>query len=133
MKICVIVPSDEYMNQAGVRIRYNRTANMLGILGHNLQVQTIQSFIRPSYFTHDVYIISKCYDARALLVSRILHNSKKIIGVDLFDGYFSQNYDSRFTRLRYWLQALLESVDFILCSTPQMQKINWRFIIIFFF
>ena len=123
MKVCVLVPSDEYTKQAGVRIRYQRIIKNLGILGFDLQVVPIQNFSRPVQFTHDIYIISKCYDARVLLVACRLARSRKPVGVDLFDDYFSQTYDSRFTRLRVWLHALLQSVDFILCSTPGMRDL----------
>ena len=123
MNICVLVPSEEHMAQAGVRIRYRRIERELRALGHELQVALIQTIRGPSDLAHDVYVISKCVDARALLFARVLMDSGKLVGVDLFDDYFSQTNDSRFTRLRYWLRTLTAMADFILCSTPAMREL----------
>jgi len=126
MSICVLVPSEEHMAQAGVRIRYRRIERELRALGHELQVAPIQTISGLSDLAHDVYVISKCIDARALLLARVLMDSGKLVGVDLFDDYFSQTNDSRFTRLRYWLRTLTASADFILCSTPAMCELAAR-------
>jgi len=115
------------MAQAGVRIRYRRIERDLQALGHHLRVVPIQSINDQSGLAHDVYIISKCYDARAFLVARLLQGRDKLIGIDLFDDYFSQRYDSRFTSLRYWLHTLLQTADFVLCSTPMMRDLAGRF------
>jgi len=47
MKLCVVVPSADYLKQAGVRIRYERIAPALEELGHSLsldrQLQGLES------------------------------------------------------------------------------------------
>ena len=126
MKICVLAPSASYLASAGVRVRYRRIEGPLSELGHELSVVPIAQFKRPQDFKHDVYIVSKCYDARALVAARLIAARGAALGVDLFDDYFSQVSDSRFTWRREWLTALLASADFILCSTPAMQAIAQR-------
>lgn len=126
MKICVLAPSASYLVSAGVRVRYRRIEGPLSELGHELSVVPIADFKRPQDFKHDVYIVSKCYDARALVAARLIAARGAALGVDLFDDYFSQISDSRFTWRREWLTALLASADFILCSTPAMRAIAQR-------
>ena len=126
MKICVLAPSASYLASAGVRVRYRRIESPLSELGHELSVLPITEFKRPRDFKHDVYIVSKCYDARALVAARLITARGGALGVDLFDDYYSQIKDSRFTWRREWLTALLASADFILCSTPAMQAIAQR-------
>ncbi len=123
MKICILAPSEAYLKQAGVRIRYRRIEAPLATLGHELSVVPIERFTRRRHFTHDAYIVSKCYDARSLAAAEILSSQGQLVGVDLFDDYFSQVADSRFTRLRLWLNMLLAASDFVLCSTPSMQRL----------
>ncbi len=126
MKICILAPSEEYLNQAGVRIRYRRLEGPLAALGHELSVIPIGNFRRADDFTHDVYLVSKCYDARALVAAEIISVQGKRLGVDLFDDYFSQADDSRFVRLRLWLDALLAKANFVLCSTEAMRTLAQR-------
>jgi hypothetical protein len=121
MKICVLAPSASHLASAGVRVRYRRIEGPLSELGHELSVLPITEFKRPQDFKHDVYIVSKCYDARALVAARIITARGGALGVDLFDDYYSQTSDGRFTWRREWLAALLASADFIVCSTPAMQ------------
>lgn len=122
MKICVLIPSEDYRQQAGARIRYGRTSPRLDELGHELTLQEIGTF-DPRHSDHDVHLISKCYDARALICATVLRDRGKIVGVDLFDDYFSQFADSRFVRFRSWLSRLLDLADFAMCSTPTMTSV----------
>lgn len=126
MKICVLAPSANYLASAGVRVRYRRIESPLSELGHELCVLPITEFERPRDFKHDVYIISKCYDARALVAARLIAARGAALGVDLFDDYYSQLRDSRFVWRREWLTALLASANFVLCSTPAMQAVAQR-------
>lgn len=122
MKIGVIIPTEEQKGQAGVRIRYDRIKPALQALGHELELIPIQGMASTVQPNNDIYLISKCYDARAILVAQHLRRNGKQVGVDLFDDYFSQQSDSRFVRLRYWLRSLLPHCAFILCSTHSMQN-----------
>lgn len=122
MNICVFIPSEEQLAQGGVRIRYRRIERALQDLGHQLHVMPIQDFAAADP-VHDVYIISKCYDARAYLVAHFVRGHRKLVGIDLFDDYFSQTRDSRFTRQRHSLRTLVQSADFVLSSTPAMHEV----------
>ncbi len=123
MKICVLVPSEEHLKQGGVRIRYRRIQEHLQGLGDELQVIPLGELANARDYVHDIYIISKCYDAAAILLSVHLKSIGKLVGVDLFDDYFSQSYDSRFIRQRLWLRSLVPLADFILVSTPAMRDV----------
>ena len=123
MRLGIIIPNEEQKAQAGVRIRYERIKPALQVLGHHLDFIPIQNLASTSKPTHDIYLISKCYDARAILAAQQLQSQGAIVGVDFFDDYFSQLTDSRFVRLRYWLRTLLPHCSFILCSTPGMQEV----------
>lgn len=123
MKICVVVPSADYLKQAGVRIRYERIAPWLEQLGHPLSLELIDNFRASSRLEHDIYIFSKCTDAKAPLLARVLHSAGRRVGIDLFDDYFSQTADTRFLPQREWLRAILPVVDFVLCSTQRMKEV----------
>src|SRR4051794_30874232 len=123
MRICVVVPSEEYLQQAGVRIRYLRIREFLLELGNELTLQVLDKFSPKESPDKDVYIFSKCYDARAYVFARFLADAGKLIGVDIFDDYFSQQSDSRFERMREWLRTVAELTDFFLCSTPRMEEV----------
>lgn len=121
MKICVLAPSQEYLNQAGVRIRYRRLEGPLAAMGHELSVVPIDRFQRREEFVHDVYFVSKCYDGRSLIAAQHIAARGRLVGIDLFDDYFSQVDDSRFARLRLWLHQLLSSAGFLLFATEAMR------------
>lgn len=123
MRLGVILPPEEQKHQAGVRIRYERIKPALQALGHDLEFIPIQNLVSTSKPMHDIYLISKCYDARAIMVAQQLQAQGVNVGVDLFDDYFSQLSDSRFGRLRYWLRTLLPYCSFVLCSTTGMRDI----------
>jgi hypothetical protein len=123
VRVCVLAPSPEYLGQAGVRIRYMRISEQLRALGHELTVQVIDHFQSPEQFTHDAYVFSKCYDARCFVIGHLLRAHGRLIGVDMFDDYFSQHGNSRFVGQREWLRGLAEFVDFFLCSTPRMKDV----------
>lgn len=120
MKICVLAPSEEYLKQAGVRIRYRRLEAPLAAMGHELYIVPIDSFQRSEELVHDVYLVSKCYDGRSLIAAQHIAASGRLLGIDLFDDYFSQVDDSRFVRLRLWLNQLLPCADFLLFATEAM-------------
>jgi hypothetical protein len=127
MRICVVLPSEQQKAQAGVRIRYERITAQLQAGGHTLELVPITDFLVNIHLAYDCYLISKCYDARALLLAAQLRRAGKLVGVDLFDDYFSQADDSRFTRLRYWLRALLRNCSFVLCSTEGMRSVALQY------
>lgn len=123
MKICIVRPHEADPPPAGVRIRYHRLRDALSTMGHSLTVTAIESIRGADDLDCDVILISKCYDARAILVSASARQRGILCGVDLFDDYFSQQLDSRFTRRQAWLQELAPFLDFVLCSTPRLAKV----------
>ena len=122
MNICVVVPSSEYLGQAGARIRYERISAHLLSHGAVIKFKVIEDFSENSYFNDDVYIISKVYDFRAVLLAAEITASGKLVGPDLFDDYFSDTEDFRFTRLRNWLAELTKFSSFALCSTNKIRN-----------
>lgn len=121
MKITVVIPNQAWANTAGVRIRYNRISAPLEAAGHSFDLVPIDSLRAGSLPKSDMWIISKCHDARALLLAQVLKSRGVLVGVDFFDDYYSQKNNSRFVHLRSWFRSILPSLDFGLCSTPNMQ------------
>jgi len=128
MKLCVVAPKEGYLAQAGVRIRYQRIAPYLESAGHELQIRIIDDLQSADAFDGDAYLFSKCQDARSQVIARELSRLGKVIGIDLFDDYFSQSGDSRFLRQREWLRTMDCWVDFVLCSTARMRDVASRFL-----
>ena len=122
MKLAVLAPSIDYMSNAGARIRYERMRPALAGLGIDLFLYDIDSF-DAGRESVDAALISKCYDARAKLAAAVLSSRGKLVGIDLFDDYFSQFADSRLSRFRDWLRDMAATSDFALCSTPRMAEI----------
>lgn len=121
MKLSVLVPSIQYKSYAGARIRYGRVAPMLTQHGVELKLEDIGHF-DPTATSTDAVLISKCHDARSLLVAAALRDRRKLVGVDLFDDYFSQRSDGRLARYRSWLAQLVGMCDFAICSTPTIAE-----------
>lgn len=122
MKIVVLVPSAEYKNYAGARIRYGRIAPVLAEQGAELVLRDIAEFA-PAGTDADVLIISKCHDSRSLLAAAVMAERGCRVGVDLFDDYFSQCGDSRLVRYRNWLRQIVGYCQFGLCSTRAMADV----------
>jgi hypothetical protein len=129
MNICIVVPASEYLQQAGARIRYFRMREELDALGLHIDFRDVAELKNPKYFEHDIYIISKCYDVRSVVLSHYLKQHNKIVGVDLFDDYFSQTTDSRFSRLRFWLRSLASQCDFGMCSTLNIKSVAEQYLL----
>jgi hypothetical protein len=116
MKIIVLIPSREYKLQAGARIRYGRLAEALAAEGASIELTEIDRFAAETAAC-DVVVVSKCFDARALVAAAVLRKRRVLVGVDLFDDYFSDRSDSRLARYRTWLGQMLRLSDFAICST----------------
>lgn len=126
MKVTVLVPSAEYKTYAGARIRYGRIARPLETLGVELTLEDISSFA-PLTADCDILLISKCHDSRSLVIAAIVSARGCLVGVDLFDDYFSQFEDSRLLKYRGWLDQLLRICDFALCSTAVIADVAHRY------
>lgn len=122
MKVVVLIPSDEYKNYAGCRIRYGRLQPRLAAIGVELRLEDVAQFA-PHDSDCDVLVISKCHDARATIAAAIFTDRGRRVGVDIFDDYFSQLSDARLLRFRNWLSQLLDHCQFVLCSTPALSRV----------
>ena len=122
MRVSVLVPSEEYKSYAGARIRYGRIGPQLVSHGIELSVQNIREF-DPQAIDADVLLISKCHDAQALVAAAAASKRGRLVGVDLFDDYFSQKSDARLSAHRNWLSQLVRICDFALCSTEDMAEV----------
>lgn len=127
MRIAVIIPSVEQKEQAGIRIRYQRIASILNSKGGALDLISIQDMTDLNHYEYDLYIISKCYDVRSVILAQALSERREKVCVDIFDDYFSQNRDSRFIRLRYWLKKILKYCCFVLCSTVAISEVVTKY------
>jgi hypothetical protein len=119
MRIIVIVPSKAHKQTAGVRIRYDR----LSAAGVPIKVEAYDDLAADIFFDGDVYIFSKTYSAEAGVAARKLREMGKVVGIDLFDDYFSQLYDSRLQWSRDWLRRFGGVFDFALCSTEVIRQV----------
>jgi hypothetical protein len=127
MRICVVIPSPDYAMRAGARIRYRRLVEPLHRLGHDIVRKPLETFSGIDDITDDVYLLSKCHDAGSLILAHQARRRGRLVGIDLFDDYFSQIDDSRFAHLRRWLAQAVDAADFLLCSTPTMQAVARKF------
>ncbi|WP_443751187.1 hypothetical protein [Asticcacaulis solisilvae] len=123
MDILVVVPSAEHLKTAGVRIRYTRLQSALKELGHSLKIRPIAGLTSPDALKEDVFLISKVYDTRALLLMRALKARNKIVGVDFFDNYFTHPENARLVRTHDWAVAAAGLMDFALCATGKMKSL----------
>ena len=122
MKIRALVQSSQWLNRAGVRIRYRRISPHLERRGARILVDEIDDLEARWLIDDDVVIFSKCTDARALFAVDFLRERGVIVGVDLFDDYFSPGI-SPCHRHREFLRDMAPRVDFFLCSTERMRGI----------
>ena len=126
MKVVFLVPSADYVDFAGARIRYLRLADAAAEVQVEFTFVPIDAF-DARHAVCDVAIVSKCYDARALVAAAVLARRGIRVGVDIFDDYFSDESDSRLTRYRNWLRQILSLSDFALCSTPALAGVIERY------
>ncbi|QZN98509.1 hypothetical protein [Chenggangzhangella methanolivorans] len=101
------------------RIRYHRLAERLEAAGHALELLPIEALGQGGRDA-DVFVFSKCHDARTVALAEDLRSRGARVGVDVFDDYYSDVADSRFVHLREWLRGLAARLDFAMCSTPLM-------------
>lgn len=123
MRVCVAVSNKAYLAQAGVRIRYQRIQAHFRSRGWVFDIEEVGLLTKERIVKYDSVIISKIYDVRAIVLARSVSSMAKLVGVDLFDDYFSQDDDARFCRLRDWLARILNVADFALCSTDRMKVV----------
>lgn len=123
MNLHVLVPGERWFNRAGVRIRYKRLAPFLEKLGWSLHIRNLGDLTSEEASPGDVYILSKCQDARGLSLVQDYRRQGCCIGLDLFDDYFSQS-TSQCLNHRRWLRDMAPHIDFFLCSTRRMADVG---------
>ncbi|WP_379923046.1 hypothetical protein [Erythrobacter sp. R86502] len=126
MKIKALVQSDQWLTRAGVRIRYRRIAPHLETMGASIRVDVIDNLEGRWLIDEDIVILSKCTDARALLVADYLRDRGVRVGVDMFDDYFSPGVSPCHVH-REFLRDIAPRIDFFLCSTERMQDVVGEF------
>lgn len=122
MKVVFVIPSVAFLESAGARIRYLRMVPLAEGVGVDVQIIPIADFLDQK-ISADIVVFSKCFDARAIAAAVGCESRGMLVGVDLFDDYFSQSSDSRMTVYRTWLSQMLNHVDFAICSTPRMAEV----------
>jgi hypothetical protein len=125
-RICVLVSSDDSFRQARARSRYLPLGAELSKHGAEVEVMPIGSIGHTNDLTHDVYIVSECYDALPLLLARYLRRSGKQIGVDLVEDHFSAE-DATGAALCGWLSSMVKASDFVLCATQSLKAVAERY------
>ncbi|MBC2651535.1 hypothetical protein [Novosphingobium aerophilum] len=122
MKLVVLIPSSDYLGNAGARIRYARIREECTALGSSVTLMPIDEF-EAGVTPCTAILISKCHDARAVVSAIRAREHGILVGVDLFDDYFSQTRDSRMARYRNWLAQLAPHLSFALASTETMANV----------
>lgn len=121
MRLLILVPTNLHKVTAGTRIRYDR----LGAASEDfdITVQSFEDFAAVDLEACDVCIFSKTYSVEAMVLAQQLSKAGKVVGIDLFDDYFTQIDDSRLIRFRMWLQCISGICQFALCSTQVMRNV----------
>jgi hypothetical protein len=123
--ICVLVSSDDSFRQARARSRYLPLRTELSKIGAELSIVPIGSIGHVRELTHDVYIVSECYDTPPLVLAQYLRRSGKLIGIDLVEDDFSAP-DVAGNPLSGWLSSMVEASDFLLCATSSLKAVAER-------
>jgi hypothetical protein len=125
-RICVLVSSDDAFRQARARRRYLPLCAELSKNGAELEILPIGSMGKTQNLTHDIYVVSECYDTLPLLLAQHLSRSDKQVGFDLVEDHFSAE-DATDEPLRGWLSSMVKASDFLLCRTPSLEALAKRY------
>jgi hypothetical protein len=125
-RICVLVSSDDSFRQARARRRYLPLGAEFSKNGADLEIRPIGSIGHARELTHDVYIVSECYDTLPLVLAQHLRRSDKQIGVDLVEDHFSAT-DATGAPLCGWLSSMVKASDFLLCRTLSLKAVAERY------
>lgn len=125
MKLVVLLPNAQWLDRAGVRIRYRRIERHIDRFGWSMEVKPIGDGEFTDAPGQTFYLLSKIHDARALAFARTARRRGSRVGLDLFDDYFSQSLARTYSN-RNWLKRMAGEVDFMLCSTGRMRGVAHR-------
>lgn len=121
MRLLFLVPSQQHKTTAGARIRYERLGSVKELF--DVSLESLEDCNVDALKNSDICVLSKTYSMEAIAAARELRAAGKVVGIDLFDDYFTQTWDSRLLRFRQWLTVAGKSVDFAICSTGTMVDI----------
>jgi hypothetical protein len=124
-RICVLVSSDDPFRQARARSRYLPLSAELSKLGAELSIMPLGSIGHTRELTHDVYIVSDCYDPPALLLAEYLRRAGKLIGVDLVEDHFCAE-DATVAPSCGWLSSMVKASDFLVCGAQSLKAVAER-------
>ena len=122
MRIVVLLPSEQQLDTAGVRIRYRRIEPALRRLGHRLDLMFLEDVDAATKLDADAYLFCKCQDVRAVIFAQRAAAAGRLVGADIFDDYFSQHEDGRLAPFRRWWDDMRPFLSFLLCATPAMAE-----------
>ncbi|MEH3147683.1 MAG: hypothetical protein PGN34_20590 [Methylobacterium frigidaeris] len=121
MRILFLVPTKQHKSTAGSRIRYDRIKAESAYF--DVVVQSMDEVSKADLDACEVCVFSKTYSVGAISLAQTLRRQGVVVGVDLFDDYFSQGDDPRLTIFRSWLRRFGPVFQFALCSTPTMRRV----------
>lgn len=121
MRILFLVATKQHKVTAGSRIRYDRLKTKSAYF--DVAIQSMDEVTEADFAACSVCVFSKTYSVSAISIAKILRARGIVVGVDLFDDYFSQDDDPRLTRFRTWLRRFGPVFQFALCSTATMQRV----------
>lgn len=117
MHLVIILPSAEHASTAGVRIRYERLADVLAAQGARFSIIAYadldQLEVPPT-----AVIFCKVYTFGAIATMARLVSEGVLVGCDIFDDYFSQTERPNLARYRRWLALAVSHLDVAIVSTP---------------
>lgn len=126
MQILFLVPTKQHKVTAGSRIRYDRLKDESGYF--DAVVLSMDEVTDADLAACSVCVFSKTYSISAIAMAETLRARGVVVGVDLFDDYFSQDDDPRLTIFRNWLRRFGPMFQFALCSTATMQRVVARLV-----
>lgn len=121
MRILFLVPTRQHKVTAGSRIRYDRLKARSDYF--DVAIQSMDEVTEADFAAASVCVFSKTYSTSAISLAKLLRARGTVVGIDLFDDYFSQNDDPRLTGFRLWLRRFGPVFQFALCSTATMQRV----------
>jgi len=122
-RIIFVVPSDAHLDTGGVRIRYDRMRGPLSIFNVSVDICSLSTLLTEVRVSPgDIVVFSKVYSLLTPLLVAKLQERGHLVGIDLFDNYFSDDSDSRLTRFREWLRRVSCRVNFVIYSTSELKN-----------
>lgn len=121
-RICVLVSSDDSFLRARAQSRYLPLVAELSKHGAELDIKPIGSVGHARELTHDIYIVSECYDALPLILAQHVRSAGKQLGVDLVEDHFRATHAAD-APLRGWLSSMLSASGFLLCGSQSLEAV----------